>query len=544
MPRIIHYCHSPTRYLHGLVTDLDHQNLPFLYRFFLPFFKWWLRLLDLDSVQRLKKNNAIWLTNSSFCQKTIQEIYGIDCQVIYPPIELEHFQKLTRVYKPKNQKQTEFGKNWRLEELEKDLEEKKSKNQDLEKTELKKFDQKIIVKELQTSELQSSKVKNEEIQNEDFYYYFGRISFHKRLDLVILACLRLGRKLKICGATGFGPEMQKLQKLVSDFEKENPQKTGLVEFLGRLENVQRDAYLSRCRAFIFAAKEDFGIAPVEVLASGVPIIAFGMGGALEYVITKDRLENLEKVKSGETEFESKNETENSPFDSPKHLQNLENTKKFENSETEIWKKISIPKINKTLEKGVVKSRNLKKTVNCKTENSFKNSWKKYPKIQPKNAQVSKTENSDSNQNPDLQVKNDKKMANLNNRSQKVLKNNPENQNKKSFGISLEEKIRNFQKVEISNSDPSLLLKKLETETEGLNLGENWRNNQTTQSPKFQINSSQINGVFFGEQSVESLCAAILEFEKIESWDSDFIKQSVARFDQRYFVESIQKVVNS
>ena len=257
--KIVHYCHSPTRYLHGLVTEVDHQSLPFLYRLILPFFKWWLRLLDLNAVKKLNQKGTIWLTNSPFSRENIQKVYQVDSQVLYPPIELEHFQKLPRLY------QKNLSEN--------------------------------------------------ETSNEDFYYYFGRVSFHKRLDLPILACLKLGRKLKICGASAFAVEMDKLKKLVSDFEALNPDKTGLVEFLGRLENNERDAYLTKCRAFIFPAKEDFGIAPVEVLASGTPIIAFGQGGSLEYVIAKEgqkmepRMENsanLEKTYFGnEAENEEK-----------------------------------------------------------------------------------------------------------------------------------------------------------------------------------------------------------------------------------------------
>ena len=257
--KIVHYCHSPTRYLHGLVTEVDHQSLPFLYRLILPFFKWWLRLLDLNAVKKLNQKGTIWLTNSPFSRENIQKVYQVDSQVLYPPIELEHFQKLPRLY------QKNLSEN--------------------------------------------------ETSNEDFYYYFGRVSFHKRLDLPILACLKLGRKLKICGASAFAGEMDKLKKLVSDFEALNPDKTGLVEFLGRLENNERDAYLTKCRAFIFPAKEDFGIAPVEVLASGTPIIAFGQGGSLEYVIAKEgqkmepRMENsanLEKTYFGnEAENEEK-----------------------------------------------------------------------------------------------------------------------------------------------------------------------------------------------------------------------------------------------
>ena len=56
-----------------------------------------------------------------------------------------------------------------------------------------------------------------------------------------------------------------------------------ITFLGEVAQQELPRYLSRCRAFIFPGEEDFGIAPVEAMASGRPVIAYGKGGALETV---------------------------------------------------------------------------------------------------------------------------------------------------------------------------------------------------------------------------------------------------------------------
>jgi glycosyltransferase involved in cell wall biosynthesis len=56
-----------------------------------------------------------------------------------------------------------------------------------------------------------------------------------------------------------------------------------VRLLGRLPDAQRDEWLATARAFLFAAEEDFGIAPLEAQASGTPVIALGRGGALETI---------------------------------------------------------------------------------------------------------------------------------------------------------------------------------------------------------------------------------------------------------------------
>jgi len=58
---------------------------------------------------------------------------------------------------------------------------------------------------------------------------------------------------------------------------------GNVEFAGRLTREEVRGYLRRARAYLYAAEEDFGIAPVEAQACGTPVIAFGRGGVTETI---------------------------------------------------------------------------------------------------------------------------------------------------------------------------------------------------------------------------------------------------------------------
>jgi hypothetical protein len=64
--KLLHYCHSPTRYLNGLVTETDHQNLGFIEKTILPFFIYWLHKLDHSAVKNLNKHNCVWIANSFY----------------------------------------------------------------------------------------------------------------------------------------------------------------------------------------------------------------------------------------------------------------------------------------------------------------------------------------------------------------------------------------------------------------------------------------------------------------------------------------------
>lgn len=108
-------------------------------------------------------------------------------------------------------------------------------------------------------------------QKDDFYLTMSRMVPYKRIDLIVSAFARMPkRKLVVIGD---GPEMAKIRQLATP----NVSIMGYQSF-----DVVRD-YLRRARAFVFAAQEDFGIAPVEAQACGTPVIAFGRGGATESI---------------------------------------------------------------------------------------------------------------------------------------------------------------------------------------------------------------------------------------------------------------------
>ncbi|MFO1154118.1 MAG: glycosyltransferase family 4 protein [Rhodospirillales bacterium] len=112
-----------------------------------------------------------------------------------------------------------------------------------------------------------------QIKKEDFYLTVSRMVPYKRIALIAEAFRNLpGKQLVIIGD---GPEMGKVQKAAAGADN--------IKVLGyQPDDVMRD-HMKRARAFIFAAKEDFGIVPVEAQAFGTPVIAYGEGGAQETV---------------------------------------------------------------------------------------------------------------------------------------------------------------------------------------------------------------------------------------------------------------------
>jgi len=108
-------------------------------------------------------------------------------------------------------------------------------------------------------------------QKEDFYLTASRMVPYKKMDLIVEAFMAMPDKKLI--VIGDGPDFEKIQSKVGS----NVVLMGYQPF-----EVLRTT-MQRARGFVFAAEEDFGIAPIEAQACGTPVIAYGKGGALETV---------------------------------------------------------------------------------------------------------------------------------------------------------------------------------------------------------------------------------------------------------------------
>lgn len=106
---------------------------------------------------------------------------------------------------------------------------------------------------------------------EDYYLIVSALVPYKRIDLAIAACNASGRRLKVVGD---GPELERLKALAGPS----------IEFVGSRSASELTAIYQRARALVFPGEEDFGITPLEAMASGRPVIAYGRGGALETVV--------------------------------------------------------------------------------------------------------------------------------------------------------------------------------------------------------------------------------------------------------------------
>ncbi|MBU0661490.1 glycosyltransferase [Patescibacteria group bacterium] len=108
-------------------------------------------------------------------------------------------------------------------------------------------------------------------KGEKYYISGGRLVSYKRFDLLIHVFNRLGWPLYIFGT---GSEEKKLKNMA----KEN------IHFLGRISDEEKNNLLSKAKGFLHPQLEDFGITPIEAMASGCPVIAYGIGGVTETVI--------------------------------------------------------------------------------------------------------------------------------------------------------------------------------------------------------------------------------------------------------------------
>lgn len=108
----------------------------------------------------------------------------------------------------------------------------------------------------------------------DYYLIVSRLTRYKRVDLAVQAISRLGRRLVVVGT---GPDRGRLEALAGDG----------VSFLGDVSEECLPGLYAGCRALLHPQEEDYGLAPLEAMASGRPVVAYEAGGACETVLDRE-----------------------------------------------------------------------------------------------------------------------------------------------------------------------------------------------------------------------------------------------------------------
>ena len=161
-----------------------------------------------------------FVTISDYAKEQILRYYDRESTVIYPPVEVSDFAHGTKTKLNEAEIERELGFNMR-----------------------------------------------------EAYIVTSRQVTWKRIDLAVRACLKLKQPLVIIGE---GPEHRKLMRMAGNSE--------LIKFLPLMKKAELADYLRLAKCYLFPSLEPFGIAPVEALAAGCPVIAFEEGGARNYVI--------------------------------------------------------------------------------------------------------------------------------------------------------------------------------------------------------------------------------------------------------------------
>ena len=109
-------------------------------------------------------------------------------------------------------------------------------------------------------------------KHSDYFLILSTLAPYKRIDLAVQLFNKIGRKLVIIGD---GQQRAHLENIAGDN----------IEFLGFKDDETVKTYLENCRALIFPGEEDFGMTPLEAMACGKPVLAFGKGGCTESVVS-------------------------------------------------------------------------------------------------------------------------------------------------------------------------------------------------------------------------------------------------------------------
>ena len=235
----VSFCHVPTQYYWQMYDEyLENPGFGFLNPVVRCCFKLMvkpLRRADLEAAS----HPDYYVTSSEYAKEQIQKYYKREAVVIHPPVEIEAFEQ---------------GSGDDVEEL----------------PEVTTEDEGASPVTTGRSDPSPRHITRDLLS--DYYIVTSRQVNWKRLDLAVKACLKLKRPLLVVGE---GPEHKRLVKMARNSD--------LIKFVPLVEKSELAGLLAGARGYLFPSMEPFGIAPVEALAAGCPVIAFGEGGARDYI---------------------------------------------------------------------------------------------------------------------------------------------------------------------------------------------------------------------------------------------------------------------
>jgi len=215
------YCLTPTRFVWQVDDYLAFEGTPRGTRLALRLLLPWLRRWDRAAAARVDHFVAI----SSTVRDRIRAFYGRDSAVIYPPVDLDRYALPADVARRRPGAEPIAPRG----------------DGPLERP-----------------------------GGDDFHLVLARLVPYKRIDLAVAAFNRLGRRLVVVGD---GRDRSRLEAMAGP----------TIEFRGRLPEAEVVDLLARCRALVWPGVEDFGLVPVEAMASGRPVVARRAGGVLDTV---------------------------------------------------------------------------------------------------------------------------------------------------------------------------------------------------------------------------------------------------------------------
>lgn len=236
----ISYCHVPTQYYWQMYDKyVENPGFGFLnpvVRFFFKLLVKPLKKADYKAAQSVD----YFITISEYARELIAKYYQRESVVIHPPVEVEEFKVGGEDVSTKGT----FGAR-----------------------------QREIERRSPVATGRANAAPSETLRQAPPYYITtSRQVNWKRIDLAVKACVKTKRELLVVGE---GPEHQKLIKIAGNSE--------FVKFLPIQGREELAKLLAGAKAMIFPSMEPFGIAPVEALAAGCPVVAYGKGGALDYI---------------------------------------------------------------------------------------------------------------------------------------------------------------------------------------------------------------------------------------------------------------------